>query len=254
MQITRKFLFDDVFDNGEAAEAEAEARRASMAATLHALQKHAPVEEEPPAPAEPVFSQAELAEARSQGHETGRAEALAERGRAREDLVDVVLAAIPDATNRLSHEFKAMAAELERQSLILTRAILVKAVPTLSRHQALAEIDNLVRQCLRENLHEPRIVLRVSNALFDRVEQEVLPATSKAGFTGQWIILADDTLANGACRLEWADGGAERDPVHLLDEIDRTIRRALGISETEPGPDGLDTKDGPHGPEETPNE
>lgn len=223
MQVARKFLFDE-FDNDPA---EGAADAAVAPEPPEAIAPPEPVEEPPPPP-EPTFSQAELDEAFLRGREEGRLDALAERSRAREDLVDLVLAALPEAFGRISHEFKSKAAELEREALLLTRAVLHKSVPTLMRHQAVAEIENIVRQCLRDNLHEPRIVLRVSDALFEAVEKQVLPLSKKAGFTGQWIMLADETVADGACRLEWADGGAERDPGHLLAEIEEAIARVLG--------------------------
>lgn len=222
MQVARKFLFDDDFDaaTGRAAALDAPEPAPAIAPP--------PPAEEPPPPPEPTFSQAELDETFLRGREEGRLDALAERSRARADLVDLVLAALPDALARISHEFRGKAAELEREAIVLTRAVLRKVVPTLLRHQAAAEIENLVRQCLKDNLHEPRIVLRVSEALFEAVEAQILPMTKKAGFTGQLIILADDTIADGACRLEWADGGAERDPAHLLAEIEEAVSRVSG--------------------------
>ena len=54
-----------------------------------------------------------------------------------------------------------------------------------------------------------------------------LPGLSSAGFRGKVVLLADDGLGASDCRLEWADGGAERKLERIWNEVEELVRRAL---------------------------
>ncbi len=41
------------------------------------------------------------------------------------------------------------------------------------------------------------------------------------------MLLADEALSLEGGRIEWADGGAERDPHRLMNEIDAALARIL---------------------------
>jgi flagellar assembly protein FliH len=81
---------------------------------------------------------------------------------------------------------------------------------------------------LSELHDEPRLVVRVADALLDPLNESLQAARSSAGFEGKIVLLADDSVANGDIRIEWADGGAERDSTRLWREIDEIVARALG--------------------------
>src|SRR3546814_7302027 len=50
---------------------------------------------------------------------------------------------------------------------------------------------------------------------------------SRSGFEGKLVFLADERLKTGDLRVEWADGGAERNQKALWQEIDAVIARVL---------------------------
>ncbi|MEX1147621.1 MAG: hypothetical protein WEB93_04480, partial [Sphingomonadales bacterium] len=51
--------------------------------------------------------------------------------------------------------------------------------------------------------------------------------TMEASFAGKVILLGDDRLEGDHCRVEWADGGAERNLAALQDRVDRLVQRHL---------------------------
>ena len=53
------------------------------------------------------------------------------------------------------------------------------------------------------------------------------PLAASLGFPGKLIILVDDELGQSDCRVEWADGGAERDTARTWREIEATLDRAM---------------------------
>jgi flagellar assembly protein FliH len=181
----------------------------------------------PPPPPEPTFSREELvaaeAKGRAEGHAAGHAEAVS----AHEEQVGKTLAQINDSLAALLAAKDAMMRDGERETVELTRGIIGKLFPTLQKSDGLGEITALVGACLRESVAEPRLVVRVPDALFEKAQQRLAPMTAATGFPGKLIILADEALAGSDCRVEWADGGAERDLTRTWRDIEAAMIRAV---------------------------
>lgn len=206
MSTPRKYMFDASFDQPQAA-----------AVTVL-------VNKPPP---EPTFTGAELEAARTaalaEGREAALAEATASIERQIADASKTLAAGIPTLLAR-DNEIRD---DIERRALELLRALVAKAFPVLSQHASIAEIETLVTDCLREAFEEPRVVLRVPQRLFEPIRQRLNELAQQTGFAGKFVLLADDALGPADCRLEWADGGAERVTDRLAREIDAVLERAL---------------------------
>ena len=183
-------------------------------------------------PPEPTFSKAELQAACAEAASEAREAALAQAAEAIEarlaDATDVLTAGITSVLER----DEAIREETGRHAAGLVRAAISKVVPALARKDPLAEIEGLVGECLREAFDEPRIVLRICEALFEPMRQRLGTLAQQSGFAGKFVLLVDDTLGPVDCRLEWADGGAERDLGRLQREIDGVLARALFVEPT----------------------
>jgi flagellar assembly protein FliH len=178
-------------------------------------------------PLEPSFSKAELEVACAKAAAEARAAALTEAAATTEarlaDATDALAAGIASVLERE----RTIRTETERHAAQLLRAIVAKAVPALARRDPLAEIEAVVGDCLREVFDEPRVVLRVAEPLFDAMRQRLSGLAQQSGFAGKFVLLVDDTLGPDDCRLEWADGGAERNLNRIEREIDGILARAL---------------------------
>jgi flagellar assembly protein FliH len=212
--VPQKFLFDTCFD--------------PPAAPRVAPPK--PVEPVPPP--EPTYTRAELEAVRAAGVAEGRAAAMVEAAQSAETSAAVTLAAIARDVAALIEARGALAGEMQRDAVAVLRAVLQKTVPALCRKHPLAEVEALVADCLRDSLAEPRIVLRVGDAAFDAVQRRLADIAASAGYPGKLVLLADAALGPGDCRVEWADGGAERDLPRLLRDIDAALVRALDAPST----------------------
>jgi len=102
-----------------------------------------------------------------------------------------------------------------------------KLAPALCRVAPLLELESVIVACLREAFDEPRVVLRVGDAVFDALRQHLGAITTAVGFAGKVVLLADETLGPGDARIEWAEGGAERDTDRLIHDVDAALLRAL---------------------------
>jgi len=176
---------------------------------------------------QPQFSEDELNAARqaayADGFEAGRAEALQDVTTRASNAVEAIAASIGNLGE--SHE-KRMAA-VNEEAVNLAYAIARTLAPTLVARQPLAEIENMVRECLTACYSEPRLVVRVAESLVDPVKDMMDRLEQEQSYTGKIIILGDDRLNGDHCRVEWADGGAERSMDALLADVDRLVQRHL---------------------------
>ena len=179
---------------------------------------------------EPTLTRLDLETARNAGFAAGREAALAEAQASTEQRLADTCAAICDNATALLAAQAAQAQETQRQALALVRLTLQKAVPALSRTAPLAEIEAILARCLAEAHDEPRLVLRVSDGLFEAAQARLQPIADATAFGGKLILLADAALADGDCRVEWADGGAERDTKRLAADLDALLSRGLDAS------------------------
>jgi flagellar assembly protein FliH len=178
-------------------------------------------------PPEPTFSEAELEAARTTAFAAGRTQALGEAAQSIETRAAAALETLASTISEALRSRQHAAAEAQSRALETVRAIMRKAVPALCRTAPLLELETLVSECVREAFDEPRIVLRVADGVFDAMQQRLAAITGAAGFAGKVVLLADDSLDVADARVEWAEGGAERDTKRLLRDIDGALARAL---------------------------
>ena len=204
MRTPQKFLFEHSFDNVE--------------------QPHALSRTPPP---EPLVSRAEFEAGRIAAFAEGRKSGLAEATRSAEARTAAALSALATDIKAVLELREQCAADVERRAIETMRAITRKAVPALCLKDPLTEVAAIVDACLHEAFEEPRIVLRVVDALFEPLQQRLEAITAAAGYAGKIVLLADSTLGPGDVRVEWAEGGAERDVPRLVCDIDAALARAL---------------------------
>ena len=187
----------------------------------------------PRQPAAPSFSAEDLAQAETAAFAAGRDAARAEARASQEQT-------IADALGRLEvllGQAEASLAEHHqarlRNAVEVAMAALRKLFPDLARRHGLEEAMALLASCLERLDDEPRLVIRIADAALDAVKMRVDSLTQRCGYEGRVILLADDSLAEGDLRIEWADGGAERDSGRLWQEIEEILAGAGVTGRTE---------------------
>lgn len=227
MTTATRFLFDVSFDDPE-----------EPAVVVEESKEEAPVEEV--VEAAPTFSEEELDAARTEAFAAGKEEAARELAESQERRVADALALIGERMEGLFQAQKEAAAESQANAAAIAVAISRKIFPELNRRHALDEIARLVEQSLARVIDESRIVIHVSPDLRDSLATRLEELQRKSGFDGKLVLVAGPDTALGDCRLEWAEGGAERGTTALWQQIDEVIEGyldATGIADTEePGP------------------
>ena len=250
MSSVRKFLFDESFD------VDAPPARHTLPEDDDYLPAEpepvaAAVELEPPPPPPPTFGEADLAAARAQGyaegetagksagygqgfaegHAAGRKDGQAAGRKEAEAAITARIAGalqtVANGVQRLISEQEAGNAARADLPVHIALAIVRKLMPELARRGGLFEVEALVRACLTELIDEPRLVVRVAEDVVDPVREHLDEVIAARGFGARLMVVGAPDIAPGGCRIEWAEGGVERDTAALLAAVERCAEQLL---------------------------
>jgi flagellar assembly protein FliH len=171
------------------------------------------------------YTRAEIEATRAAALAEGRQAGLDEAAAGVDSLAAEALDAIAHGIETLIAGQDATTIETQRRALDALRAIIAKTFPALAARDPLAEIEAFAAKCLHDAIDEPRIVLRVPAPLYDTVQARLSALGTASGYAGRIVLLADDALAGGDARIEWADGGSERNLDRQRADIDSVLAR-----------------------------
>ncbi len=196
---TQKFMFDRTFD------------------------PLAPVETGPAKV--PTYTQADLDAARQSSFNEGFAQGEQAANKEQTARIAVVVEKIDGMIGKLINEAAQQQQEQQSDIQELTLAITHKLLPDYIARHGLSEIETILMQVLKEMAREPRLVVRVHDQMLDPLQQVLQDLTARAAYAGKVVLLADDKLGPNDCKVEWADGGTERDINVIWHAIDQAIGR-----------------------------
>jgi flagellar assembly protein FliH len=202
MKSTAKYLFDEDFSTGEKPTitvVEAERRRAD---------------------AESIAYRNGFAagEAKAQGEVAQRA--------------TNALALMADGLDKLNRALADIETRLETEAVDVAVAVAGKLAPALIAREPFAEISALATECFRHLVKTPHVVVRVGPAIYDIAKEKLEDIACARGFEGRLVVMSEDALAAGDCRIEWADGGLARDEAATLAVIDDAVARYVAARST----------------------
>ncbi len=183
---TKKFLFDTDF----AGPGEGKSTGAVIALAEHALK----------------VAEAETA-AHRRGYADAQSDAAVESGRRVADALERIAAALVVANRALA----AIETRLECEAVEVAVAVARKLAPALIAREPFAEISALASDCFRQLVTAPHIAVRVNDALYAVAKEKLDDIVRARSFEGRLVVLAEPDVALGDCRIEWADGGINRD-------------------------------------------
>ncbi|MBU6475581.1 MAG: hypothetical protein KGQ70_06420, partial [Alphaproteobacteria bacterium] len=109
----------------------------------------------------------------------------------------------------------------------LAMRVVGKLLPGFSQQYALPEIERVIMQAIEARRDEPRLAITVPSAHLETLKDRVDALTAGKAYAGKVILIADDALAATDCRVEWADGGAERLFERLFSQIENEFTKAV---------------------------
>ncbi|MDD4616247.1 MAG: FliH/SctL family protein [Alphaproteobacteria bacterium] len=153
------------------------------------------------------------------GFEAGKTAGKEEQLARQTDALDRVAQNVGELIGNIA----VFAEEQEEQTRQLALAVVKKILPAFVEKSGTGEIEKLIGDAFREMAREPRLVVRISDAEFDGLNEKIQAIAAERAFSGKLVVLASSEVASGDCRIEWADGGIERNTPAAMAEIEQTI-------------------------------
>jgi flagellar assembly protein FliH len=172
-----------------------------------------------------VEAERRRADAESQAYRKGFAAGEAKaQGEAAQRAANA-LALVADGLDKLNRALSGIETRLETEAVDVAVAVAGKLAPALIAREPFAEISALATECFRHLVKTPHVVVRVSPAIYEIAKDKLEEVARARGFEGRLVVMAEDGLAAGDCRIEWADGGVARDEAATLAVIDDAVAR-----------------------------
>jgi len=152
-----------------------------------------------------------LAEAETTAHRKGYADAQADAKVEADRRTAAALDRIATKLGEANAALQAVEARLECEAVEVAVAVARKLAPALIACEPFAEIAALARDCFRQLVSSPHIAVRVNDGLYAATREKLEEIVRARGFEGRLVVLAETDIALGDCRIEWADGGINRD-------------------------------------------
>jgi flagellar assembly protein FliH len=166
------------------------------------------------------LAEAETA-ARRSGYTEAQNDAAVAAGRRIAEALERIAASLGQATSAL----QTVEARLESEAVEVAVAVARKLAPALIGREPFAEIAALASGCFRELVASPHIVVRVNDALYAEAHQKLDDIARARGFEGRLVVLGEPSVAMSDCRIEWADGGINRDKAATDAAIGEAVAR-----------------------------
>jgi flagellar assembly protein FliH len=159
----------------------------------------------------------------ARGFEQGAAEARAEAEKRSLAMIE----RIATAMGTLDKQIEAVEAKFETEAVEVAVAVARKLAPELIATEPFAEIAALAVGCFRNLVKCPHVVVRVNDALHETAREKLDEIVRRCSPDTKLVLLAEPEIAPGDCRIEWADGGIDRDTAAMSAAIDEAVTRYI---------------------------
>lgn len=182
-----------------------------------------PVKEPEPEIIEDIitFTEEEVAEkenkARTEGYEAGYQQAKSEQLEEQNRL----LSEINNRLMMLSADMSSQTKDVDNQVIALSRDVIHKLVPVLAKSQA----EKLVKAFLEKNFaqfkNENKLAFYFHPQALSFVQEEIARLANIHDYEGKISLHKDETMQLSDCRVEWENGGVERNSAQMLNKADK---------------------------------
>jgi flagellar assembly protein FliH len=170
-----------------------------------------------------------VAEAEARGYRNGYAAAQADTTAELERRKAAALERIGTAIASLTGSLGAVERRLEAEAIEVAVAVAGKLATELVAREPFAEIAALAADCFDQLGGVPHVVVRVNDALYAEARERLEDIARVRGFEGRLVVLAEPDIGFGDCRVEWADGGLNRDRARIEAAIAEAVTNYLAV-------------------------
>ena len=179
---------------------------------------------------EPRHSDNQLAAAREQAHAEGVEVGIQQAREEGEYISSTALTALSQEMGRINGVHETIVRDAHKEAIGLALIIARKLAAELLVRYPVPEIEAVIKDLLLqlgELTMEPKVVVRVDPAHVQSVQQRIDTLKSQSGFEGQITVVGQEDISGSDCRVEWAEGGGERDAAVIEREIVAAVIRYI---------------------------
>jgi flagellar assembly protein FliH len=220
MSVAEKFMFDLTFDNELEVPLEPEQ-----------TEEIATVEEEPEIII-PTFSEEEVEIARQQGFDAGKEQGLAATSEALTKQINETLLKTDEKLLAAFQTQDSVNQDLSRAAHSLAVGICKKMMPAMAKQHSFDEVGRVIEEVFAKAIEEPRITLSVHSDIAKAIEVRVSELAKEKVYEGRVLVQADEKLEASDCRVDWVNGGSERNTKKLWANITSILDRNIGEKPT----------------------
>jgi flagellar assembly protein FliH len=167
------------------------------------------------------------ADAESQAYRQGFAAGQEQAQQEAAQRIAAALAVISDGLARLGAALTSIETRLETEAVEVAVAVAAKLSAALIAREPFAEISALATECFHHLVATPHITVRVGPDIHEMAKEKIEEVARTRGFEGRLVVMCDEALAPGDCRIEWADGGVIRNQAATAAAIDEMVGRYM---------------------------
>jgi flagellar assembly protein FliH len=168
-----------------------------------------------------TFAADEVESIRKEAHATGRQEALAEATHAQA----VALSAIAQSATALIEQFDRHIERVRQDSAALALVVARKLAGGALLIAPQIELERFLSDCLHKLYREARLVVTVTPDNADYLRSRLEDLVAQNGFSGRIVIMPEPAMGPGDCRIEWAEGGIEKNLEATFSSIEERLRQ-----------------------------
>ncbi len=166
--------------------------------------------------------------AHRKGFEAGQAQARTEAA----ESMARALNQIADSMARLNAALAGIETRLEVEAVQVAVSVAGKLAPELIAREPLTELAALAGEAFRQLVTTPQVSVHIGTDIYDAAKEKLEEIARHRGFEGRLSVHPDATVARGDCRIEWADGGVNRDTAKTSAAIDDVVGRYIAARTT----------------------
>ena len=164
---------------------------------------------------------------REENYQNGKKDGNSEALMGIEESINKLLITISDEMNNLEAKQDLVNKEISDNLILLTQTILKKIFPTLAKNSAVEEIIKVIVDLPKLYTEEPEILVKINpliiNQLNDHLSEKILDNTRLKKLK----LIADPSVEEGDCQIDWSNGSAERNLDKLVQKIDDIIAQNI---------------------------
>lgn len=178
-------------------------------------------------PSAVTYTEEQMALARTQSFAQGKAEGVQEARAQQEEAIAAALQEIGARAGKLAADEDRREIEASISAVRLAMRVAHKLLPQFAQKYALGEIERVILESIEVRRDEPRVAVTVPSQHLEALKGRIDALALEKGFAGKVILIGDDHLSPSDCRVEWADGGAERLYERLFSQVENEFAKAI---------------------------